>query len=771
MRRLLGVVLFVVAVGSACRDLGGKDGGTDAGVGSGTVDDGGAADAGPVDGGAVSDAGTDAGLDAGALDGGGAGDAGSDAGLDAGPLDGGGADGGSPDGAVPLPVAQLSDGGTAVYFAPMGSPPGGFVREFPWDAGVRSFPWDGGGFAPYVAWEVRVPDGGAGFGFMTGVQFPLDGGPRLETLGHFKLHLADGGVRRLPTSVFGGEPGDGTQAGVASTDVDESGVLTLENERSAFGPMLHFDRDASSDFFWRPADAGFSGRLSFPTPGPQPTFRREATTWRLNNFGGLDGGPRHDGGFVWDGGLTDGGFPNVPVDFFCVGPGSGTTVELARREGDTAGGPAQPPHDTAVSYTGICGPRLALPPPPQMSSGKHPYEKLLIAWLAAGSSLPVCRLCTAAVLNNPALASAFPGLRPLPAFDPANVHGELITSCDPCRVGQVATATVRVTTTDPNAIVVLRGAQFSAHDVVALTPPVQTTLVPGDITAAQAAIGSVGFTCTKRGTAEVSAHVFGRVALTASKNVRCERTGLHRGKDALLLADVTRIVKNGAGWTVMGTGVTANVISPTAAVDSRFSPVTNDSVLYDAVSAFDSLQGLSPLTLRSSRQTATATFSGTRYNVTGLVGQPAFAATDTFTVQAMSMGSPVSVSVPAPPALPAPAQLFGPRAGYRTEVRLPDGSFDTLYTFVVGTTPRGGFAGLNRLVDTAALPLVSGNRVAPILSDDDVEVLTTWGLTVTSVYVAGLNEVDGSTFFAGTGAEVPLQAGRMYQATPADFAP
>ncbi len=763
----------VALLGAGCRDLSGKDGGVDGGSAMVGPDDAG------FDAGASTDAGHDAGVDAGlSVDAGP--DGGLDAGADAGPADAGpsdaGADAGMPDagpdgfltdgGWWVFPDAgyvRFADGGTALLFVP--------TRTAPWPGtSVDEVPLpDGGSPRTLRAWAVRVPDGGAGF--MTGVFIPLDGGrTRVETLGHLHLTTLDGGRRPLRTVIASGEPGDGTQAGVVSADVDESGTVTLEDELSSSGPLLDFDQDGSPDFFARPVDAGFTGTLRLPAPTGMPPspYRRERVTWRVLPFGGLDGGPRNDGGFVWDGGLTDGGWPDVPVGFLCVEPGSGASVERVRQEDDTAQ-PGAPEHSLLQSYFGICGPRLARPPGPAQTSGAHPYAKLLALWAVQPGGLPVCRLCTSAVLSNPDLVGAFPGLRPLPAFDPANVRAEVVPACNPCLVGQPSTASVRVSTTDPNAIIWLTAAEFSAQEPLQLAAPVRSALVPRDITAAQVASAGISFTCTRRGTAELSAHVFGRVFITAKKNVQCERRGLRRGKDAIFLADVTRIVKNGTGWTSMGTGVTANVISPTAPVEAQFSPVTNDSVLYEGVTAFNSIAGLSPLTLRSGRQTATATFTAGRYAITGLVGQPAFNTSDTFTVEAMRMGSPVSLSVPAPPPLPAPAQLFGPRAGLRTEVRLPDGSFDTLYTFVVATSPRGGFAGLNRLVAAADLPLVMGNRVSPLFSEDDVATLTTWGLTVTSVYVAALREVDGSTFFPGT--ETPLQAGRMVQATLADFAP
>ncbi|MEW5742004.1 MAG: hypothetical protein AB1938_24025 [Myxococcota bacterium] len=41
---------------------------------------------------------------------------------------------------------------------------------------------------------------------------------------------------------------------------------------------------------------------------------------------------------------------------------------------------------------------------------------------------------------------------------------------------------------------------------------------------------------------------------------------------------------------------------------------------------------------------------------------------------------------------------------------------------------------------------------------------------MTSVHVAALRVADGSAFFPGV-TGVPVQAGRMVQATPAEFAP
>ena len=124
------------------------------------------------------------------------------------------------------------------------------------------------------------------------------------------------------------------------------------------------------------------------------------------------------------------------------------------------------------------------------------------------------------------------------------------------------------------------------------------------------------------------------------------------------------------------------------------------------------------------------------------------------------------------PPLADPTALFGARDGLRTNVRLPDGTFDTLFVSVVAGPPGAppGQTGLLRTVRSAQMTLDAGVRSAPALDDQSIAVLSEVGWQVSSLYVAYYREADAGALFPGLRAP-PLQAGRMVQVTPADLTP
>ncbi|MBX7102236.1 MAG: hypothetical protein K1X89_31255, partial [Myxococcaceae bacterium] len=246
-----------------------------------------------------------------------------------------------------------------------------------------------------------------------------------------------------------------------------------------------------------------------------------------------------------------------------------------------------------------------------------------------------------------------------------------------------------------------------------------------------------------------------------------------KGGDAIMLSDNAKVTRTDAGYTAAAPGVTANLIHAAPAVQDHFFPIGKGTNLYTGVAAFTSNQGLSPLVVKSARQNATATFNGSRYVFSGLVGGAAFNATDALTVEHTPAGMPtLSVTVPAPPPLADLNAFFGPRQGLKTEVHIPDGTFDTFFVSVVGGPPGGpaGQSGVLRLVQAADMTLVGADRVAPLLDDEALATLSDLGWTVQTLYVAYYRQQDTQLFFPSLRA-LPVQAGRMFQVNAADLAP
>lgn len=260
--------------------------------------------------------------------------------------------------------------------------------------------------------------------------------------------------------------------------------------------------------------------------------------------------------------------------------------------------------------------------------------------------------------------------------------------------------------------------------------------------------------------------------------VRCGGTG-----DAVMLSDNTRLTRNGASWVAQATGVTANVIAATDALGAKFGALDSHNVGYDTVASFESRLGLPRFELQSSQQRAVFVHNGTRYAQTGLVGAAAYGATDTLRVTGQladggtatfADGGAAVVTLAAPAPLPAPSQLFGPRAGLSTLVRLPDGSFDVLYVSLGARSPRGGEGGLFRTVPAAEMTLNNGVREAPLVDEAAQRALRAWGIDAGTVYVAAYRQQSVVGLFTesdGGARAVPVQAGRMVQVNVTDLAP
>lgn len=237
--------------------------------------------------------------------------------------------------------------------------------------------------------------------------------------------------------------------------------------------------------------------------------------------------------------------------------------------------------------------------------------------------------------------------------------------------------------------------------------------------------------------------------------------------DAIMLSDNSRASRSGGAWSLAAPGVTANVIHASPAVEAKFAPVSPQAIAYGGVASFTSNAGLTPLLLKSARQTGTATFSNGRYALGGLTAGAAYDVTGTFTVE--HVASATSVSVAAPP--PLAATVLGAPAGWDTPLSFDDGTFDTLYVFVTLTAPAGapaGELGLMRFARAADLPLAAGKRTSPLLDAETKAALLGSGFGFGAIYVATYNTASSAAFFPSL-RPLPVQAGRMVQLSAADL--
>jgi len=239
------------------------------------------------------------------------------------------------------------------------------------------------------------------------------------------------------------------------------------------------------------------------------------------------------------------------------------------------------------------------------------------------------------------------------------------------------------------------------------------------------------------------------------------RDVLGRSGDAIMLSDNTRLSHDGSSWTAAAPGVTANVIQAHEATAAAFEELAGGTLVFQGVTAWRSQVGDDSITLSSSLQTGTATFDGSGYSIGGLAGGPAFAETDTLTVEGSGGGS---VTVDAPPPLADASSFLGEPQGLRTEVRVPDGDFDTLYVFVLADDGSPGDDGLMRFMPPSDMALDGTSRTAPLLDDEAIAAMESRGMTALAIYVAYYNTVESSDFFSGRA--VPVQAGRMFQIDP-----
>jgi len=238
--------------------------------------------------------------------------------------------------------------------------------------------------------------------------------------------------------------------------------------------------------------------------------------------------------------------------------------------------------------------------------------------------------------------------------------------------------------------------------------------------------------------------------------------------DAIMLSDLFQVSHNGTSWSAASPGVAANVISAPAARLEALEDVSAHCKLFRSVTTWDSNEGLTPFFLQSSLQSGTATFDGTRYELTGLVGSAAFAETDELTaIQQRLSGESPQVTVGAPPYPADVNDHLGDPAGAATVISIPSAA-DAMFVYVGAAGGATGDNGVMCHFYTDEMTAAGAMFTAPLIEPDAAAAIVAESWTVTSVSVAYYNEEMTDIFFPDFNP-APVQAGRMFSASGAAF--
>ncbi len=238
--------------------------------------------------------------------------------------------------------------------------------------------------------------------------------------------------------------------------------------------------------------------------------------------------------------------------------------------------------------------------------------------------------------------------------------------------------------------------------------------------------------------------------------------------DAVMMADFTQVSWDGAGWTAGATSAAANLVHATDERLASFIDAPPSCNVFVDVETWDSNAGVSPISLTSSLQAATATWDAgaSRYQIDGLVGSAIFGADDTLTVS-FDGGDEV---LDAPPDFADAGELLGDPAGAATRFFAPDGAFDGVFVYVVASGGSVGDSGALCWYAASTMDLDGGFRSVELLDQATVDGLAAEGLTVTGISVAYMTLAFTDGLFPDQERPAPLQAGRMINVSAADLA-
>jgi hypothetical protein len=220
----------------------------------------------------------------------------------------------------------------------------------------------------------------------------------------------------------------------------------------------------------------------------------------------------------------------------------------------------------------------------------------------------------------------------------------------------------------------------------------------------------------------------------------------------------------GGVWIAEGTGVAANLSLPDEALAARATRTSDHCKILEGVTAWSSKPGLTPLRISSSLQDAVATYYQDRYQFSGLVGGPIFAADDELVVAHEKTG--LEIRVPAPPPIVDVGAHLGEPAGLATVFSAPDGEFDLVTVYVSATGPTPGEAGISCAYPAADMTAAGGWRSVPLVDADTIAEAELRGLQLGSVFAGYFRMVVDEAIF---GEPAPIKAGQMVSVSAADL--
>ena len=251
-------------------------------------------------------------------------------------------------------------------------------------------------------------------------------------------------------------------------------------------------------------------------------------------------------------------------------------------------------------------------------------------------------------------------------------------------------------------------------------------------------------------------------------------SGEHLG----LLADYIGGYRNataasgGPVWGSTQVSVAANLIVTTPDNLEHWEGVSEFCQVGMNIPNFNSVEGVSPIMMTTSAQQATATWTGSVYEITGLVAGPAFlSSNDSLTLSHQGTAT-LSETIPAPPGLSDVNLHLGAPAGLATTFGGPDGTFDYIYTLIALDDGNADFDGVSCLFPHDEGTLTGGFRSHPLLDEDAIAWIQENSIATGSFgFGAYVNsrEVDG--FFDDPETPFSITAGRMVQFDPADLTP
>lgn len=321
--------------------------------------------------------------------------------------------------------------------------------------------------------------------------------------------------------------------------------------------------------------------------------------------------------------------------------------------------------------------------------------------------------------------------------------------------------------------------RVAASGVIQLAPPTATSLL---LQGGQAGTFEFTYTCLSQGTGTLRPDLSELVdsPKVGSIMTHQEEFRAPNGSSGMLvtcgtpptdtrvgLSDFTPLQRNGSQWETTAAAAFADVCIADATQAAGTYPLSSDTTV-SRDDGCTSEPGPTPVTLGSSRQSATCTYDATarRYRCSLLASGPAFTAGDSFEFGAVfNGGAPLLTTVSAPAPLVSPSTQVGVPGGLRTRFKFVDGSAPQIRSRALFSYTRFGEGPkrfkVTRVAFANQLPLVNGTRETQVLSDEVIEKLSATGWTLERAEFELVN-ASPSNWPASLFRSVPVEAGRGY---------